>query len=129
MDPFAGGGTTLIEARRLDRNVLGFEINSQTCEITNQILDDTKKFLKQDVKTTAHLLCGDSLSLDYEKELQKFGISKVQLVILHPPYWDIINFGPDQNNLSNAKTLQEFLDKFQIIVFVCSSWFKFIFCS
>lgn len=116
LDPFAGGGTTLIEARRLDRNVLGFEINSQTCEITSQILESAKKFLKPDVKAEARLVCGDSLSLDYEKELQKFGISKVQFIILHPPYWDIIKFGTDQNNLSNAKTLQEFLDEFQTIV-------------
>ncbi|MBO5254563.1 MAG: hypothetical protein J6B07_01915, partial [Opitutales bacterium] len=96
--------------------VLGFEINPQTCTITKQVLDDAKKFPSSDVQAESHLICGDSLSLDYKEELQKFGISTVQLVILHPPYWDIINFGPDQNNLSNAKTLQEFLDKFQIIV-------------
>lgn len=116
LDPFAGGGTTLIEGRRLDRNVLGFEINPQTCTITKQVLDDAKKFLSSDVQAESHLICGDSLSLDYKEELQKFGISTVQLVILHPPYWDIIKFGPDKNDLSNAKTLQDFLDEFQTIV-------------
>ena len=54
--------------------------------------------------------------MDYKAELQNFGISKVQLVILHPPYWDIIKFSSNENDLSNAKTLQSFLDKFQLII-------------
>ncbi len=116
LDPFAGGGTTLVEGRRLDRNVLGFEINPKTCVATKQVLDDAKRFLKPDIGAEAHLICGDSISLDYKAELQKFGISKVQLVMLHPPYWDIIKFGSDTNDLSNAETLQDFLNEFQIIV-------------
>ena len=116
LDPFAGGGTTLIEGRRLDRNIIGFEINSQTYENTKKLLEDSKKFLRPDIKSAAHLLCGDSLSIDYKAELCKFGISKVQLVILHPPYWDIIKFGSNENDLSNAKTLQDFLYKFQSII-------------
>ena len=115
-DPFTGGGTTLIEARRLSRNALGFEINPQTCEITTQVLNNAQKFLSLENKAKAHLVCGDSLSLDYKSELAKVGISKVQLVMLHPPYWDIIHFGQDKNDLSNAKTLQVFLNEFQTIV-------------
>lgn len=116
LDPFAGGGTTLIEARRLGRDALGFEINAQTCQTTQQILNNAENFLKNNVKAKAYLTQGDSTSIDYNKELQKIGRKKVQLVILHPPYWDIIKFGQEDNNLSNAKTLDIFLKKFQMIV-------------
>lgn len=116
LDPFSGGGTTLIEARRLDRNALGFEINAQTCQITQQILNDAENFLNDDITARAYLICGDSTSIDYNEEVQKIGRKKVQLVILHPPYWDIIKFGLEDNNLSNAKTVDSFLEKLQIIV-------------
>jgi DNA adenine modification methylase len=116
LDPFSGGGTTLIEARRLGRDALGFEINTQTCQTTQQILNDAEKFLKNDIMARAYLACGDSLSIDYSKELQKIGRKKAQLVILHPPYWNIIKFGQETNNLCNTETLDAFLEKFQIIV-------------
>lgn len=78
--------------------------------------NDAEKFLKDNVTAKAYLTCGDSTSLDYNKELQKIGKKKAQLVILHPPYWDIIKFGQEENNLSNAETLGTFLEKFQVIV-------------
>ena len=116
LDPFSGGGTTLIEARRLGRDALGFEINAQTCQVTQQILNDAERFLKNNTTAKAYLTCGDSTSIDFNKELQKIGRKKAQLIILHPPYWDIIKFGQEDNNLSNAKTLDSFLEKFQLIV-------------
>ncbi len=38
------------------------------------------------------------------------GISSVQLLIMHLQYWDIIKFSGDENDLSNAKSIEEFLD-------------------
>ena len=116
LDPFTGGGTTLIEARRLNRNSLGFEINPDTCEITRQAIDDAKQFLDSDNNTTAEVICGNSVEIDYKKELTKRGIDNVQLILLHPPYWDIIKFGTNKDNLSNSPTLDDFLNKFQQIV-------------
>ena len=35
---------------------------------------------------------------------------------MHPPYWDIIRFSENKKDLSNAKSLKEFLKKFGEIV-------------
>ena len=43
-------------------------------------------------------------------------IKKYQFVIFHPPYWDIIKFSENENDLSNTKTLDEFLDSFGQVI-------------
>lgn len=37
-DPFAGSGTTLVEAKRLNRRFIGFDIVSKYCDITKERL-------------------------------------------------------------------------------------------
>ena len=39
-----------------------------------------------------------------------------QFLILHPPYWDIIKFSRNKNDLSNAKSADEFLKMFGKII-------------
>ena len=43
-------------------------------------------------------------------------IKKYQFTIFHPPYWDIIKFSENENDLSNTKTLEEFLDSFGQVI-------------
>jgi len=42
LDPFIGGGTTAVACKQLNRNFIGFEINSQYCEVTNNRLKSMK---------------------------------------------------------------------------------------
>src|SRR5690606_24466950 len=42
--------------------------------------------------------------------------NKVQLAILHPPYADIVKFSNLENDLSNKKSLKEFLESFSLVV-------------
>lgn len=35
---------------------------------------------------------------------------KAQLILSHPPYWDMVKYSDDENDLSNSKTLKEFLE-------------------
>jgi DNA modification methylase len=37
-------------------------------------------------------------------------------MILHPPYWDIIKFSNNKDDLSNAKSVQDFLKMFGEVV-------------
>lgn len=38
LDPMAGSGTTLLQARNLDRNYLGIEINEEYCALIEERL-------------------------------------------------------------------------------------------
>jgi DNA modification methylase len=106
LDTFLGSGTTLIESNRLGRNGIGIELNKEVAATTKKNINkEANNFNVQ-----SEIINANSLELDYENVLQKLGIKKVQLLMMHPPYWDIIKFSENPNDLSNAKTLESFLE-------------------
>lgn len=111
LDPFLGGGTTLIETQRLGRNGIGFELQEDVCKIARTTIDK-----EPNNNVITDIVCGDSTEINYKQELDKFGIDNVQLVILHPPYWNIIQFSENKKDLSNCSDLQTFLNMFGTIV-------------
>jgi len=105
LDPFVGSGTTLIEAKRLKRNSIGIDISTEAINLCKENLNKENK--KDNVFT--ELINDDSLKIDLSQILSKHKIKKIQLIILHPPYWDIIKFTGSDSDLSNSKTLNQFL--------------------
>jgi len=117
LDAFAGSGTTLIECKRLSRNGIGIELNSDVIKLARKNLAKEKNRNKAKIK----LVGGDSTKVNLKDELQKAGTKSVQFVFLHPPYWDIIKFSKKKNDLSNAKSVEEFLEMFgRVIDNTCS---------
>jgi len=112
LDPFLGSGTTLIECRRLNRNGIGIEINPIVLEKAKELIDKEPK--KEEIITEAFV--GDSASIDIKPVLERYGITNVQLVIMHPPYHDIIKFSNDKRDLSCAENVEEFLRMFGCVV-------------
>ncbi len=112
LDPFLGSGTTLIECRRLGRNGLGIELNDEVINLAKKNLAKEKNNYK--VKTK--VFKGDSRKTDLKSELKKVNADSVQFVLLHPPYWDIINFSKKKNDLSNAKSVEDFLKMFGKVI-------------
>ena len=111
LDPFAGSGTTLIEAQRMGRNSIGIELQpSVAAEAINRIHSESKNDIIADT------FVDDSQVFDTRRILDTYKISNVQFIIYHPPYWDIIKFSEDENDLSNSKTLNEFIDNFRQVV-------------
>lgn len=118
LDTFLGSGTTLIECKRLHRNGIGIELQPQIIDLAKQnITNDSNIFnLNSSDNNQIHIFNSDAVTFDYKNNLEREGINSVQLVILHPPYWDIIKFSKDQRDLSNATTIQDFLFKIGKIV-------------
>ncbi len=112
VDPFVGSGTTLIECRRLGRNGIGVELNEEVVVKAKELIEkEPNKF-----GVVSDIIVGDSSKVDFKEILKDKGISKVQLLIMHPPYHDIIKFSEDENDLSNAPTVEKFLEMFGRVI-------------
>lgn len=111
LDPFMGSGTSLIEARRLGRNSVGIEIQEAVAKEAHQ------RILSEKNDTCRGRVCvDDSRFVDVKAITEKEGIDFFQFIIFHPPYWDIIKFSDNKNDLSNSETLNEFLDNFGKVI-------------
>ena len=117
LDTFLGSGTTLIECKRLGRNGIGIELLPKVAEIAKQRVSQESLF---DSKVFTEILIADSTKKEtrqnVEKILKSQGRKNVQLIIMHPPYHDIIKFSDRPDDLSNAKSVDEFLKLFGNVV-------------
>jgi hypothetical protein len=112
LDTFAGAGTTLIEGQRLGRHTLGIELQAAVAEQAHRLVTAEPN----PHGTVAEIVTADSCTLDYAAMLARHGQRSVQLVIMHPPYFDIIRFSDDPRDLSNAGSVDIFLDRMRQIV-------------
>jgi len=112
LDTFSGSGTTMIECRRLGRNGLGVELNPQVVAQSREIVEREPN--PYAVRTA--IVQGDSTAVNYEQLLETHGLKQVQLLIMHPPYHDIIRFSDNEHDLSNATSLETFVSGFAQIV-------------
>ena len=116
LDPFVGYGTTLIEAVRLGRCAIGVDLQSSCVDVARaRVLQEAGT---EDVRVVAFV--GDntlSETADAVREvMHQWGFSHAHLLILHPPYHDIIRFSDHPGDLSNAPSVESFLESFGRVV-------------
>lgn len=110
LDAFLGSGTTLIECQKLHRNGIGIEIDPEILEVAKN------RATTEEGNSQLEFINGDSSTVNLDAILKKNNIQNVQMILYHPPYWDIIKFNDLEDNLANAATLEEFLNKFSLVV-------------
>ncbi len=81
LDQFVGSGTTLIEAKLLNRNAIGIDINPKSILISRENL----KF-ESDSKPHIFLRQGTAENITFLKD------SSIDMICTHPPYADIIKY-------------------------------------
>ena len=101
LDQFAGGGTTLVEAKLLNRNIIGIDVNDVALNRCKEKVDfqhegaDGKVFLRK----------GDARNLDFIPD------NSIDLICTHPPYANIIQYSENiEEDLSHLK-INEFLEE------------------
>ncbi|MCK4784017.1 MAG: hypothetical protein KAV87_09720 [Desulfobacteraceae bacterium] len=117
LDTFAGCGTTLIESQRLGRNGIGIELQETVAQKARELISYEPN--KYGVAT--EIVTGDSIEVDFKEILAKHKQKTVQFLIMHPPYFDIIKFSNNPRDLSNAPSIDKFLEMMNSIVDNASS--------
>ena len=105
LDPFLGGGTTIIEAKISKRNGIGIDTNSKAIEIANKRLANIKTNNNLQINT----LVGDARRLFLKDET-------IDLIITSPPYWNLIKYSEEKNCLANLERFEDFLFGLQMSI-------------
>lgn len=101
LDQFAGGGTTLVEAKLLNRNIIGIDVNDVALERCREKTD----FEHKNANGTVHIRKGDARNLDTIWD------ESIDLICTHPPYANIIQYSEDlADDLSRMK-IKDFLEQ------------------
>jgi DNA modification methylase len=104
LDPMIGGGTTAIECKLLNRNLLALDINPNALELTKTALEFEGEF-NPNIK----------VKLNDSRDLPMLKDESIDFILNHPPYVDIIKYSDKQikEDLSNIHDLDEFCDEIE----------------
>jgi hypothetical protein len=120
LDMFLGSGTSAIEALNLGRRCIGVELKPDLIEYVRHKLPPGAVACPDHPQADIHLIVGDSTTQAaadaIRGALAALGESHAHLLVLHPPYHDIIPFSDSPDDLSNAADTGTFLDCFEAVV-------------
>jgi DNA modification methylase len=105
LDPMCGGGTTLVEARLLGRDAIGFDINSEAVRTSAARLAAVPVVSG----TTQCVRLGDA------RQLVGIASHTIDLVTLHPPYWNIIPYSNGIDGDLSRMNHADFLTSIQTV--------------
>ncbi len=99
LDQFAGGGTTLVEAKLLNRDIIGVDVNDAALARCREKTD----FEHERACGKVYIHKGDARNLDFIPD------ESIDLICTHPPYADIIKYSEGLENDLSQFGVKEFL--------------------
>lgn len=99
LDQFAGGGTTLVEAKLLGRNVIGVDVNDIALERCKEKTD----FQHDGADGNVYIRKGDARNLSFIPD------ESIDFVCTHPPYANIIKYSDSLEDDISLLKVQDFL--------------------
>lgn len=132
LDPMAGGGTTLIEAKLLGRGFIGCDINPGAVKICEQAtefkIENQKVKIKESPAATAKKtdssrlfgmtkdgeggVCPSKIVCADARDLGFIGDGSIDMVLTHPPYLNIIRYGEGiAGDLSAISSVKKFCEE------------------
>lgn len=109
LDQFAGGGTTLVEAKLLNRNVIGLDIS----EIALAECATKTAFTHSGANGRVFIKKGDARNLSLILD------ESIDLICTHPPYANIIQYSEDIPGDMSRLDLPKFLTEMQKVAKEC----------
>lgn len=102
LDQFAGGGTTLVEAKLLNRDIIGVDVNPASLARCEEKCDFERENCGK-----VYLHQSDARNLDFISD------EEIDFICTHPPYANIIQYSDDiENDLSHLK-VPDFLNEME----------------
>ena len=104
LDPMIGGGTTAIECKLLDRNLIGYDINPKAINLTKELLNFKSQYSPK-----------INIELNDCRDLSNIKDETIDFILTHPPYADIIKYSDKQieEDLSNIHDLDIFCNEIE----------------
>jgi DNA modification methylase len=108
LDQFVGGGTTLIEAKLLNRNSLGVDINPTAIEQCRE-----KTAFEYPNAGQVYIKQGDARKLNF------IPAESIDFICTHPPYADIIRYSDGLDGDLSNYGVKEFLTQMKLVAGEC----------
>lgn len=100
LDQFAGSGTTLIEAKLLNRNAFGVDINPNAIKLCKSAVN-----FDYSSKTRVGIRKGNAQKLIF------LGSESIDLIATHPPYADIIKYSDGLIGDLSQQPVKKFIEE------------------
>lgn len=97
LDPLMGIGSTLVAAKELGKEGIGFEISEEYAKIAKQRLKAMSLFSGEHIPETIYVDDARNLTKYLEKE-------SIDICITSPPYWDILS----QKRTADQKAIKDY---------------------
>lgn len=101
LDQFAGGGTTLVEAKLLNRNIIGLDVNDVALERCRE----KTNFDVEGANGKVYIRKADARNLFFLAD------ESIDLICTHPPYANIIEYSEDIPEDLSLLKVNDFLEE------------------